>query len=159
MIPNARFKIVEVPITVTLDAYDASDVVGGTLTSDAIEQHQGGGQLEWVRVVDAASQSEPFLLYVYNSAPSTIADAAAFAPVLADLLKTIGCVSIAGADYDASGDDAYALTDAVDVKTGRPICFDNLATGKLYFRLVANASTPDYAAADDLTIHVGMWVD
>jgi len=158
MTHDMRFLIVEVPITVTLDAYDASDVLGGTLTSGAIDQIEGGGQLEWVRVVDAASQSEPFLLYVYDAAPTTIADAAAFAPTLADLLKTIGCVSIAAADYDASGDDAYALTDAVDVKTGRPICFANLLTGVLYFRLVANASTPDYAAADDLTIHIGMWV-
>jgi len=158
MTQNMRFRVVEVPITVTLNAYDASDVLGGTLTSDAIDQIQGGGQLEWVRVVDAASQSEPFLLYVYDAAPTTIADAAAFAPTLADLLKTLGCVSILAADYDASGDDAYSLTDAVDVKTGRPICFGNLLTGKLYFRLVANASTPDYAAADDLTIHIGMWV-
>jgi hypothetical protein len=158
MIPNARFKIIEVPITVGTSAYDASDVVGGTLTSDAIDQYQGGGRLEWVRIVDDDSQSEPYLLYVYNAAPSTIADAAAFAPTEADWLKTLGCISIAAADYDASGDEACAFSDAVDAKTGLRICFDNLPTGKLYFRLVANASTPDYTAADDVTIHLGMWV-
>jgi hypothetical protein len=154
----SKFVVVEVPITVTLDAYTASDVVGGTLTSDEIPQLRGGGALEWVRVVDDADQSEPFLLYVFTSAPSTIADSAAHAPTEADWLKCIGKISIEAADYDASGSDCCAFTDAVDTTTARPICFDNLATGRLYFRLVANASTPDYVAADDLTIHVGLWL-
>jgi hypothetical protein len=158
MVPNWRFKIVEVPIEVTLSAYTASDVIGGTLTSDDIPQYSGGGELAWVRIVDDADQSEPFLLYVYNSAPSTIADSAAFAPTEADWLLTLGCIDIPTANYDTSGSDCCAFASAKDRKTLEGIAFDNLPNGKLYFRLVANASTPDYADADDLTIHVGLWV-
>lgn len=153
-----KFAIVEVPITVTLTAYEASDVVGGTLTSDEIPQEIGGGRIEWVRLIDDAAQSEPFLLYVYDSAPSTIADAATHAPTEADWGKTLGRISIATADYDTTGAERCAFTDAIDTTTGQRLCFPNLDNGRLYFRLVANASTPDYAAADDLTMHIGVWV-
>jgi hypothetical protein len=153
-----KFLIVEVPITVTLTAYEASDVVGGTLESDEIQQFSGGGRIEWVRLIDDAAQSEPFLLYVYNAAPSTIADAATHAPTEADWLKTLGRISIANADYDTNGSESCAFTDAIDTTTSQRICFDNLANGRLYFRLVANAGTPDYADADDLTLHIGVWV-
>lgn len=158
MVPNWRFKVVEVPITVTLDAYTAGDVVGGILTSDAIPQLSGGGELSWVRLVDDADQSEPYLLYVFNSTPSTIANDAAFEPTEADWLKCLGVIDIPAANYDQAGSEGCAFAAAKDRKTLEGIAFDNLADGHLYFYLVANASTPDYAAADDVTIHIGLWV-
>ncbi len=158
MIPHWKFAIVEVPITVTLDAYTANDVVGGTLTSNEIPQLSGGGMLAWVRLVDDATQAEPYLLYVYSAVPSVIANDAAFAPTEADNLLCLGCISIEAADYDTSGSEAdMAFVAANDRKTTSAIAFDNLPTGRLYLRLVA-VDTPDYADANDLTLHLGMWV-
>lgn len=155
MIPQWKPVIVEVPITVTLDAYTAEDVVGGLLTSDAIPQLKGGGYIAWLRLVDGATQAEPYDVYIFNDTPSTIADSAAWAPLEADWLKCIGQVDIAAADYNTTGSEAdCAFVKAVDVKTDDYIWFDALPTGKLYFYLVANNSTPDYAAAVDLTMHI-----
>lgn len=155
MLPNWRVNIVEIPVTVTTDAYDDGDVVGGTLTSDEIPQLVGGGYIAWVRLVDGATQAEPYKLWLFNAAPSTIADAAAHAPTEADMLKCIGVVDIAAADYNTSGTEAdMAFVAAKDEKTEDAIMFDTLASGRLYARLVANGSTPDYAAAADLTLHV-----
>jgi len=158
MVPNWRFKIVNVPITTATSAYDASDVVGGLLTSAEVPQYAGGGELSWVRLVDDADQSEPYLLYVFKSTPSTIADGAAFAPLEADWKKCLGCISIPAANYDQAGSEGCAFAAAKDVKTLEGIAFDNLTTGFLYFYLVANASTPDYVAADDVTLDIGLWV-
>lgn len=152
------FEVVEVPITVTLNAYTANDVVGGTLTSDAISQIAGqGGYIHWVRLVDDASQKEPFYLYVFAAAPSTIANDAAHAPTEADWLKWLGTIEIAAADYDENGAEAAALVPGKDKATEDFVFFPALANGRLYFRLVA-VDTPDYADADDLTLHIGIMV-
>jgi hypothetical protein len=160
MQPQWSPYLVEVPITIgSLDAFTAEDVVGGStlgyVTFDnPLPQVKGGGYIAWVRLTDDADQSEPYRIYIYDNAPSTIAEDAAFAPTEADWLKTLGCITIAATDYDTSGADACAFKAGKDVKTGEFIIFDNLDTGKLYFRFVANASTPDYADADDLTFYV-----
>ena len=41
----------------------------------------------------------------------------------------------------------------IDRKTEREIIFDSLPAGKLFFRLVCDA-TPTYADANDLTLHI-----
>lgn len=153
MQPQWRPHIIEVPITATTNAYQAEDVIGGTLTSDEIPQFSGGGYIAWVRLVDADDEKAALRLYVYNAAPSDIADTATFAPTEADWLKTLGCIDIPAADYDASGSDACVFAAGVDRKTTKEIWFDNLPAGRLYFRLVAVA-TPTYTAAADLTLHV-----
>lgn len=155
MQPQWRPHIIEVPITVTTDAYTAEDSVGGVLTSDEIPQFSGGGYIAWVRLVDDACQAEPFDLYVFNSLPSTVADAAEYIPLEADYFKCIGQIDIAAADYNTLGTQAdMAMVAGKDVKTEDYIWFDNLPNGRLYFYLVANGSTPDYADANDLTMHI-----
>ena len=145
---------VEVPITVTLDAYTALDVVGGTLTSDAVPQLKGGGYINAIRLIDDADQSEPFYLYVFTSAPSVIADGAENVPTVADWLKCVGRIDIAAADYDTAGAEGCAFVYGCGgTKTSSFIFFDALAGRNLYFRLVPSA-TPDYAAATDLTLHI-----
>lgn len=150
-----RFRWVEVPITVTLDAYTANDVVGGTLSCTVPAISGGGGYIHAIRLIDDATQAEPFALWVFNSAPSTIADGAAHAPTKADWEKHIGQIAIAAADYDTSGTEAdcalvYGLGGS---DTSQVVGFEDTDDGKLYFRLVPSA-TPDYADADDLTLHV-----
>jgi hypothetical protein len=89
---------------------------------------------------------------VYNAAPSTIADDAAFAPVEADHLKLLGVIEFAAGDYDQTGVDSFALVPGKDVNTDDTIFFPTL-NDRLYFRLV-NAAANDFAAADDLTLQV-----
>jgi hypothetical protein len=144
---------VEVPVTVKIGgAYTANDVMGGTLSCD-VPQVKGGGYIHAVRLVDDDDEKAVLTLYVFDAAPSTIADDAAHAPTKADWLKCIGAIAIAAADYDASGAEACAFVKGYDQKTGDYIIFDNLDAGKLYFRLVCTA-TPTYTAVDDLTLHV-----
>lgn len=156
MIPNWKPLVLEVPVTVDTAAYAANDVVGGTLQVD-VPQVSGGGYVHGVRLVDDGDKKAALRLYVYNGAPSDIKDNAAFAPTEADWLKTLGCIAIAAADYDDAGDDACVFAKGVDRKTGEPVTFDNLPNGRLYFRLVADA-TPQWTSADDLTLHVTLWV-
>lgn len=153
-----RFKVVEVPITVATDAYTAGDAVGGLLTSDEIPQVEGGGYIAWVRLVDDAKQSEGYDLWCYYETPSTIADADPYIPTEADLLKVFTVIELPAADYDSTGTgsaEAYHVrADGKDKTTGEYPMFPSLEDGKMRFYLVPGA-TPDYADADDLTMHIG----
>ena len=150
---------VEVPITVTLTAYEALDVVGGTLTSDAIKQIKGGGYINAIRLIDDACQAEPYTLYVYSSAPSTIADAVIYTQPVADALLCIGKIAIAASDYDTTGSlcDMAFVYGCGGALTSSFVMWQTLAGQSLYFRLVPSA-TPDYAAATDLTLHLNLMV-
>ena len=158
MLPHWKPVWVEVPVTVQVaGAYEANDVVGGTLSCDAYNI-SGGGYIGAVRLVDDDDEKAAFKLYVFNAAPSTIADAAAHAPTEADWLKFVGAIDIAATDYDASGADACALVyGRGGSNTGDVVAFDNLPNGKLYFRLVC-ATTPTYTDANDLTLHLLPWL-
>lgn len=131
-------------ITVTLSAYTAGDVVGGLLTFD-VARVSDRGFIERVRLVDEDSQDEPYLLYVFREQPTTIANDAAFAPTVADIQKLLFVISISTAttvnsiDFWHSAQLNYAF---------------NAPDGNLYGYLVANASTPDYANADALSLYL-----
>jgi len=154
MIPHWKSTWVEVPVTVQVaGAYEANDVVGGTLSCDA-HNVKGGGYIHAVRLVDDATQAAAVKLWVFDAAPSTIADAAPHAPTEADHLKCIGIIPIAAADYNTDGTEAdCARVKGFDAASEDYVVFDNLPNGKLYFRLVCDA-TPTYADANDLTLHV-----
>jgi hypothetical protein len=152
--PNWNPVLIEVPITVTLDAYTANDVVGGTLTSDAIPQIKGGGYINWGRLVDGATQAEPYHLYCYTDNPSTSSDADGFVPTEADHLLCFTVLDIPAANYNTTGTEAdVAWFSGKDKTTGDYHMFPALPDGKMYFRLVPSL-TPDYAAAVDLTMHI-----
>ena len=151
--PAWTIRRVAVDLTVDTDAYDNGDVIGGLLTA-AVNNIQGGGFIQKVQLVDDAAQSEPLMLYVYDDAPHTIADGAAFAPTDADNLHLLGRVSIAAADYYTQGDGKVVSLPGYDYEADGDhqeyIHFDNPANGKLRLYLVANGGTPDYVAETDL---------
>ena len=133
-------------LVVSTSAYDASDVVGGLLKFD-IPGVVGGGIINACLLTDDANQSEPFHLYLFDAAPTSIDDAAAFAPAIADLKKIVARISIAAADYVTVNSNGYAL------KSDLNEVFDcSGGTGQLFGYLVANGSTPDYAATTDLYV-------
>src|SRR5688500_9821651 len=131
--------------TVALTAYTAEDVVGGLLEFDVSALSVNGGLINSAVLIDEDSQAEPFKLYIFDSLPSTIADDAAFAPTVADLQKLVCVISFAAASYVTVNTFDYCIVE--DINTAF-----STTTGKLYGYLVANASTPDYANVDTLTI-------
>lgn len=136
----------EPTITVATTAYTASDVVGGLLTF-SLPSASGSGALCQFRLTDAANQKEPYTLYLFDAAPSTIADDAAAALTIADLKKCIARVDIAAADYTTINSLAIAIVDVVEENAA--IFYKTDGKGNLYGYLVAG-DTPDYAAATDL---------
>lgn len=143
-------KWVEVPITVSTAAYTAGDVVGGLL-SCAVDQYRGGGFVDAARLVDDHAQAEPFTLYLFDSAPAVIADGDPFVGTVANGVKYIGQIAIAATDYITWGSEKLALK-----QLDNPLAFGSLASGQLYAYLVP-PETPDYNAADDLTLHLRVW--
>ena len=131
-------------IVVATDAYTDGDVVGGLLTFD-VASGKGGGTINRVRLVDEDSQDEPYTLYLFNAAPTSIDDADPFAPTVADLRKLIAVVAISSAVTINTFDYWHS---AVINKTY------TTDTGKLYGYLVATAGTPDYTNADTLALYL-----
>lgn len=148
MIGMGEIRTVDIPLTVATTAYTAGDVVGGLITI-AAHDVGGGGVIRQVSITDAANQKEPYVLYVFDQSPTTsFLDDAAFAPVIADLKKLAGTVTIAALDYTTVNSLAYAVIKGVDIEFSVP-------GGSLYAYLVAT-DTPDYAAAADLALRITM---
>jgi len=143
-------KTIDVALTVATAAYTAGDVVGGLIALD-LHSAGGGGQLRRVTLTDAASQAEPYTLYIFDQVPSTIADADPFAPTIADLKKLIATLSIVAGDYVTVNSLDYVIKDGLGIDF-------SAGNGSLWAYLVA-VSTPDYAAATDLALRFTAWVD
>lgn len=139
---------VTVTPTITLDAYTANDVVGGLMTFK-VAPTSGSGIIRAILITDAESQAEPYSLYFFDAEPTAIADAVTFAPVIADLKKIVDVVDLAAADYTTTNSLDYAVLGSHE-DTAMEIYFTT-ESGNLYMYAVANASTPNYAAADDLS--------
>lgn len=138
-------KISPDSLVVDTAAYSDGDVVGGLLTFTLTGLRQNGGMLNGLLLTDAANQSEPYRLYLFHELPSTIADQAAFAPTIADLKKLFAVVTIAAADYLTPNSLGVVIKEDINnifVTTNN----------KLYGYLVANGSTPDYAAGTNLSL-------
>jgi len=129
--------------TVTAGAYSASDVVGGRLTF-TMAAASGVYLLKSVRLVDDGNVKAAGSLYLFNSAPSSIADNAAFEPTVADLAKLVAVVPVASADYTTLNSNAVALVEDLN-------SYFSVDGGTLYGYFVCSG-TPTYTATTDLTI-------
>ena len=155
--PYGKTITVEKALTVSLTAYTASDVVGGLLTFN-LDGNTGelSGTIRRIRLIDDANQKEAYKVYIYQTAPSTIANDAAFAPTVADLKKMIDIVDIEATDYTELNSNAIAIVGGFG-DNAMGIDFDS-TDGNVYVYLVA-VDTPDYAAATDLTMYLDAWVN
>ena len=145
-----QVKRIQVTPTITLDAYTAGDVVGGLQTFAVSSVAPVHGYIRSLLITDDDSQAEQYTIYLYEEAPTTIANDAAFAPSVADLNKVIGTIVVATADWTAdvgsTGIDWAMLGGHEDKEMWIPFFGKNV-----YAYLVAT-DTPDYAAADDLVL-------
>lgn len=132
-------------IAVATTAYSDNDVVGGLITFPLTGLSQNGGILNGLLLTDAANQSEPYRLFLFHELPIEIDDADAFAPTIADLKKLFAVVTLAAADYVTVNSLQFVLKEDINNVF-------NSTDGNLYGYLVANGSTPDYAAVTDLSL-------
>ncbi len=139
--------------TVTAGAYTAGDVIGGLLTFSAtLSSQPGSGELREVMVYDNAKQQKALTLFLFDSAPSVIADNAAFNLSAADLRKCFAIVPIAIHKTYSTSTRGYSIARALSV----PVFTDT--DQSIYAYLVCDAA-PTYGATDDLTIGLSIIQD
>jgi hypothetical protein len=139
-------KVIEAQVapTVTAGAYSAADVVGGLLTF-SVTSPSGCGVINKLVIADDEDEKAAGSLYLFNAAPTTIADNAAGALVIADLKKIVTVIAIAADDYVTINGNAYAVIDDInDV-------YKADGKGNLYGYFITSG-TPTYGAATDLTL-------
>ena len=136
----------------TLAAYVAKDNVGGLLTFPIGAATLASGVtasavIKRVTLIDAAIQDEGFYLHLFTASPAAAArtDADECVQVAADLVKKIVTFTIAAADYQTFAGDSI-----VSYETDTAIVFD----GKDIYGVLEAIITPDYVAADDLTVNM-----
>jgi hypothetical protein len=125
------------------DAYTDGDTIGGLLTFGTLIST--GSILRHLTLTDQAGQGSAVDLWLFDAAPTTFADDAAFAPVYADLTKLVAKVAIASADYSTENSMKWVAKTGLDVTLVKPV---------LYGYLVANGSTPNYGADKLLNIRL-----
>ncbi len=133
-----RYKVTP---TVTAGAYSTNDVVGGLLTFSGLRN----GTLQAITICDNATQAVNYLLVLFESAPTTIADNATFDIADADLDKIIYQDSLTSAsERQAFTDNSYHYLYGLSVPLWS-------AGGTVYGFLITT-STPTYAATSDITV-------
>jgi hypothetical protein len=140
----------EFAITTETGPYANGDVVGGRLNlSSAIG---AGGEIRQIRLIDDSDTGTALFLYLFDGAPTSIADNAVFATTfaIADHKKLIARISIAAAEYLQINSNKTVIKDDVNLSVG---------TGELYGYLVTNGTTPTFGAATALTLEIVSWED
>lgn len=129
--------------TISAGAYAADDVVGGLLTF-RINSAARGGKVKSVVLLDKADVKATLTLYLFRSAPASIADNAAFALSDDDLPKVVAKVVID--TYADLPSNAFAIEDAGDA----PFVGETL-----YGYLVCTA-TPTYGSTSALSVRLNI---
>lgn len=124
------------------NAYSDGDLVGDLIT---ISNAPKSGIIETLTLVDQAKQDAALDLLIFAANPSatTFTDNGALDVADADLLKILGVVRIAAADYCDIADNAVATVRGVGLAYVAE-------AGVLYAALLSNGATPTYAATGDL---------
>lgn len=148
-----RFQV-SPTVTVPGTPYSAFDVVGGLLTFTGLR----GGKLRGITVKDNANQSSvQYLLVLFESAPTTIADNSPYAIANADLQKIIFQWKLPQPEEAQHPAGAFG---GVQIFANNCYFFDYgldyplwSAGGAVYGFLIINGATvPTYAATTDVTI-------
>lgn len=148
---HGNTRKIEAALTITAGAYSANDVVGGLVAVTVQSNRHASGVIRKLSVVDDDNEKAALTIYWFSEAPTSIADNAAFAPVIADLKKMSGSVAVAAGDYVTINSNAIAIK--TDVNNDF-----SASTGILYLYVVCTA-TPTYTATTDLTLELWIWED
>ncbi len=133
-----RFKVAP---TVTAGAYSANDVVGGRMQFAGLRQ----GTLQSVTICDNAAQAVDYVIVLFESQPTNIADNATFDIADADLAKIVYQDTLTSASSrQAFTDNSYHFIYNLDVP------LQGLSSDIWGFLITTG--TPTYAATSDITV-------
>jgi hypothetical protein len=141
-------KIVDITVTptVTAGAYSAKDVVGGLLTfANAVSVYKGYGILRKIVIKNNAGVADLLNIHLFNTAPASIADNAAYDPTDAEMATCIATIPIVAADYVIATDNAIA-TKLLELP------FVVAPYGTSLYVYVSTVATPTYAAVTDFAV-------
>lgn len=132
--------------TIGTDAYTAGDVVGGLLTFTFSGLTVNGGILNQLIMVDEDNVGGTLTLYLFEEAPDTIADDAAFASAISidDMNKLIGIHTLPS-PTTVNSIDFYHTTDINDVFT---------TTNNSIYGFLVDSTGGTWTNADALTIRL-----
>lgn len=143
-------SISQTPV-VTAGAYSANDVVGGLLTFEgASRDHDEGGVIKDVIILDDAGQDAALELWLFKETFTAIADNAAWAPSEADLRNLVAVISTSDGTWYAAGTPSVSR---IEVSQRYDL------TGTSLFGQLVTRGTPTYAATDDVTVIIGLLQD
>lgn len=141
--------VVGVAPTVTAGAYSAKDVVGGLLTfANAVREAGGKGKINTLLLTDLGVTANVLQLWLFDTAPTAIADNAAFDVLDAELPTVIGVIPIAAADYYVATDNQVACV--------RNVGLEFSCVGTSLYGYLMCTGTPTYASTADITVTLGI---
>lgn len=140
-------KPFEVSFTPGTSAYGDGDVVGGVLTFNCLgTPAPTDGVITHLTLSENDNEGSDFVLWLFDSVPTTIADNAALALAIADLQNSMGTIAIAAADYATNNSLKIAT-----VILSNPISFWR---STLYGYLVTDGTTPTFSASRTIKIRL-----
>ena len=141
-------KTSAVPVISAASAYVAKDCVGALLTFPInTNSYSGSAIIRRMTITDADVEDAVLSLHLFNASPAAAArtDSDECVQVAADLAKKIVTLPIAAADYqDFTGDSIASY------ELNVPIVYN----GTAIYGVLECTATPEWTAADDLTIHL-----
>jgi hypothetical protein len=146
---RSKFLNPSVNPTIDTDAYTANDVVGGLLSFDVSKTSTNGGIINQVILADEDAVAASLILYLFESAPTTFADDAAFAPVIADLNKIVAKIPIS--TYTTVNSLAFAIVDGINSIF--------VSTNSILYGYLVAVGTPNYTTADGITVRLQILSD
>lgn len=134
-------KVAGADVGATANLYAAAQLVGKKITLTNVCEEGRGVILEAVAVQDLTKQSSVLSLVFFDADPSgtTFTDNSAFDVADADIVKIVGNVNIAAANYAALNDNSVACVGNI----GLPLV---PAAGRTLYCCVVSGGTPTYAA-------------
>jgi hypothetical protein len=150
-------KIVTPTITVSTDAYEAGDCVGGKITlTDAMRVSGGTGFLQYLHIIDSSNIKPAFDILIFNSNPTaaTLTDQSAMA-LSTDISKVIHHIPVYTSDYTSvKVDGAYEAMANININK----VVEAVGSANLYAALNAVAAH-DFVVATDLKMSFGFLQD
>lgn len=135
--------------TVTVGAYTANDVVGARLQFVNIHT----GILKSVTVSDLANQAVAYILVLFDSIPTDIADNVTFDIADADLPNILGVVSLP----TTAQTNRQAFTDnSVSYAANLNIALKSDETDGDIWGFLITLGTPTYASASDVSVSIAV---
>lgn len=129
--------------TVTVGAYSANDIIGARLQFIGIYS----GTLQSILITDNAAQNVDYMLILFDSVPTDIADNATFDIADADLPKIIARISLtATATRTAFSDNSISLL------SGQTTPIRSIEGDGDIWAFLYSPGTPTYAATTDVTV-------